>query len=108
MALFKGIHHIHYYCGTILAETFLYGFIVPILSFMVDVRLRLPLSHTQCLTTALLTVHGFISITSALVIAHFTDKSPNCKVPLLISLARCMMGTFMVASATTGEYGSNL
>ncbi|EAW21018.1 putative amine transporter [Aspergillus fischeri NRRL 181] len=83
------------------AETFLYGFIVPILSFMVDVRLRLPPSHTQRLTTALLTVHGFVSIASAPVIAHFTDKSPNCKVPLLISLAGCMIGTFLVASATT-------
>ncbi|GFF28525.1 MFS transporter, putative [Aspergillus udagawae] len=83
------------------AETFLYGFIVPILSYMVDVRLRLPPSQTQRLTTALLTLHGFVSIASAPIIAHFTDKFPNRKVPLLISLAGCMIGTFLVASATS-------
>ncbi|GMF70106.1 unnamed protein product [Aspergillus oryzae] len=71
-------------------ETFLYGFVVPILSFMLESRLNMDPSKTQRMTTAVLTVHGFVSLIFAPVIAHFADKTPNRKAPLLIALAGCV------------------
>ncbi|KAJ5126633.1 MFS transporter [Penicillium atrosanguineum] len=79
------------------SETFLYGFIVPILSYMLEDRLQLPPSQTQWLTTALLTSHGFFAMASAPIIAHFADKTSDRKVPLLLALAGCATGTLLVA-----------
>ncbi|KFX94357.1 hypothetical protein O988_06352 [Pseudogymnoascus sp. VKM F-3808] len=79
------------------SETFLYAFIVPILSYMVEVRLQLPSSQTQRLTTALLTTHGFVSVASAPIIAHFADKTPNRKIPLLLALTGSTVGTLLLA-----------
>ena len=64
---------------------------------MLEVRLGLDPSRTQSLTTALLAIHGVFSLISAPIIAHFADKTPNKKIPLLISLAGCFVGTVMVA-----------
>jgi MFS family permease len=86
------------------SETFLYAFIVPILSYMIEVRLRLPPAQTQRLTTALLTTHGFVSVVSAPVIAHFADKTSNRKLPLLIALVGCLVGTFLLAICPSGMY----
>lgn len=86
------------------SETFLYAFIVPILSYMIEVRLRLPPSQTQWLTTALLTTHGFVSVASAPIIAHFADKTSNRKVPLLLALAGCLVGTLLLAICPSGMY----
>ncbi|KAJ5904773.1 uncharacterized protein N7473_001689 [Penicillium subrubescens] len=79
------------------SETFLYGFIVPILPYMIEKRLSLDQSRTQPLSAALLAVHGFFALISAPIIAHFADKSPNRKVPLLIALAGCFTGTLLIA-----------
>ncbi|KAI9930663.1 hypothetical protein MW887_011418 [Aspergillus wentii] len=65
---------------------------------MLEVRLGFDPSQTQTLTTAILSIHGFLGIVSAPVIAHFADKTPNRKVPLLIALAGCLVGTVLVAS----------
>lgn len=54
-------------------------------------------SRTQPLTSSLFTVHGFFGLVSAPIIAHFADKSPNRKIPLLIALAGCFVGTLMIA-----------
>jgi MFS family permease len=86
------------------SEAFLYAFIVPILSYMIEVRLRLPPAQTQRFTTALLTTHGFVSIVSAPVVAHFADKTSNRKLPLLIALAGSLVGTFLLAICPSGMY----
>lgn len=75
------------------SDTFLYGFIVPILSYMVEVRLSLPPSQTQRLATALLTTHAFVSVAYAPIIAHFADKTSNRQSPLLLALGGCLAGT---------------
>ena len=85
-------------------ETFLYGFVVPILSFMLEDRLSMDPSQTQRMTTAVLTVHGFMSLISAPIIAHFADKTPNRKTPMLIALAGCVAGTLLVASTFSSMY----
>ena len=64
---------------------------------MLEVRLALDPSRTQSLTTALLTTHGVFSLVFAPIIAHFADKTPNRKIPLLISLVGCFVGTALVA-----------
>ncbi|EZF28736.1 MFS transporter [Trichophyton mentagrophytes] len=79
------------------AETFLYGFIVPILGYMLEVRLHVDPSQTQSLTSSLLAIHGFMTLVAAPIIAHFADKTPNRRTPLLIALAACAVGTILVA-----------
>ncbi|KAJ5372521.1 Tetracycline resistance protein TetA/multidrug resistance protein MdtG [Penicillium concentricum] len=81
------------------AETFLYGFLTPILSYMLEERLHLDPSQTQTYTTALLTTHGFIGLISAPIVAHLAEKTPSQKKPLLISLAGCFLGTLIIALA---------
>lgn len=86
------------------SETFLYAFIVPILSYMVEDRLGLPSTQTQWLTTALLTTHGFVAMASAPIIAHFADKTPDRRMPFLLALTGCAVGTLLVAICSSGTY----
>ncbi|KAL4958127.1 major facilitator superfamily domain-containing protein [Aspergillus filifer] len=78
-------------------EGLLYSIIVPILSYMIEVRLGQPPSQTPWYTSALLATHGFFSMVSAPVIGHFADKTPDRKTPLLLCLAGCAVGTGLVA-----------
>lgn len=78
-------------------DTFLYSFLVPILSHMLDTRLHIDPSQTQHFTNVLLSSHGLISLVSAPIIARFADRTPNRKVPLLICLAVSLTGTILVA-----------
>jgi MFS family permease len=84
------------------SEKLLYGFLVPILKDMLESRLRLPPSHTQTVTTAMLTAHGLCSLFSAPIIAHFADKAPDRKHLLLTSLGGCIVGTLLIASTPSG------
>lgn len=84
-------------------ETFLYGFIVPILGYMLEVRLHVDPSQTQSLTSSLLAIHGFMTLVAAPIIAHFADKTPNRRMPLLIALAACAVGTTLVACSPSGK-----
>ncbi|KAL2856470.1 major facilitator superfamily domain-containing protein [Aspergillus pseudoustus] len=86
---------------SLFSETFLFGFIVPILPYMLETRLHLDPSQTQNFTTTLLTVYGVVSLVSAPFFAHFADKTPSRKIPLLLSLAACASGTILVACAPT-------
>jgi predicted MFS family arabinose efflux permease len=65
---------------------------------MLEVRLGQDPAQTQNLITGLLSVHGFVTLVSAPIIASFTDKTPNKKTPLLLSLVSCLIGTILVAS----------
>jgi MFS family permease len=89
-------------------ETFLYGFLTPILSYMLEERLHLDPSQTQTYTTALLTTHGFIGLISAPMVAHLAEKTPSQKKPLLIALAGCFLGTLLIALAPSGKSTSDL
>ncbi|KAJ5618726.1 MFS general substrate transporter [Penicillium herquei] len=82
-------------------ETFLYSFIVPIVSYMIETRLNLPSSQTQRYTTALLATHGFFSILAPPIVAHFADKTSDRKIPLVLCLVFCTVGTFLVAFTPT-------
>ncbi len=88
------------------AETFLYGFIVPIVPYMFEVRLGQDPAHTQGYISALLAILGGIAIPAAPAIGHFADRSPGHRTPLLISLAGCVLGTILVAATWSGEPSS--
>ncbi|KAF7917623.1 uncharacterized protein EAE98_010039 [Botrytis deweyae] len=79
------------------AETFLYGFLVPILGYMLQERLHINQSQIQIFTSAVLALHGALAMLSSPIIGHFADKSSNRKLWLLFSLAWCIIGTGMVA-----------
>ncbi|TGO14981.1 hypothetical protein BTUL_0046g00730 [Botrytis tulipae] len=79
------------------AETFLYGFLVPILGYMLEERLHVDQSQIQIFTSAVLALHGALAMLSSPIIGHFADKSPNRKIWLLFSLLWCIIGTCMVA-----------
>ncbi|KAF2158517.1 hypothetical protein M409DRAFT_30986 [Zasmidium cellare ATCC 36951] len=79
-------------------ENFLYGFVVPILPYMIEVRLKLDPSYTQRLTTELLFIMGLISMPAAPIIGHLADKTTSRKIPLIISLIGCTIGTLLVAT----------
>ncbi|KAJ5467233.1 hypothetical protein N7475_004985 [Penicillium sp. IBT 31633x] len=83
------------------AETFLYGFLVPILGYMFESRLHTDPSQTQYLTSTILALHGFCCAVSGPLIGHFADKSSNRKSLLLMSLGGCVVGTVMVAFSHT-------
>ncbi|KAL4801810.1 MFS general substrate transporter [Aspergillus unguis] len=78
-------------------ESFLYTFIVPILSYMIEFRLYLPASQTQKYTTGLLAIHGLAAMISAPIIAHSADKFPSRKGSLLLCLAGIFAGTVLLA-----------
>ncbi|KAJ5898742.1 hypothetical protein N7495_003486 [Penicillium taxi] len=76
---------------------FLYSFVVPILSYMLEERMHIDPSKTQRLTSAILATHGFVSVISGPVVGHFADKTPSRKIPLLLSLSGGLVGTALVA-----------
>ncbi|KAJ5560333.1 Tetracycline resistance protein TetA/multidrug resistance protein MdtG [Penicillium frequentans] len=79
------------------AETFLYGFLVPILGYIFESRLGIEPAQRQRLTSVVLAMHGVCSAISGPVIGHFVDQLPNRKSPLLLSLLGCIVGTAIVA-----------
>lgn len=71
---------------------------------MLEDRLHLDPSHTQSLTTALLTIHGFVSLISGPIVAHFADKTLSKKIPLLFALTGCLIGTILVACTPSRRF----
>jgi MFS family permease len=64
---------------------------------MIEIRLGLDPSQTQRFTTAMLFILGLIAVPAAPIIGHFADKTTSRKIPLLISLLGCTVGTVLVA-----------
>lgn len=64
---------------------------------MLEVRLHKDPSETQALTTSLLSILGFVSLISAPILAHFIDKTPSRRLPLLLSLSLALVGTLLVS-----------
>ncbi|PQE22036.1 MFS transporter protein [Rutstroemia sp. NJR-2017a BBW] len=83
------------------AETFLYGFLVPILGHMLQNRLHVEPLQVQTLSSAVLALHGAVAVVFSPIIGHLADKSSSRKKSLLLSLGFCIVGTLMVAGATS-------
>ncbi|CEJ58764.1 hypothetical protein PMG11_07410 [Penicillium brasilianum] len=81
-------------------EIFLYGFLVPMLPYMLEERMHQDPKQTQRLTSISLALHGLVSAFGGPLIGHLADKAPNRKIPFLVALVGCIVGTFMVACTT--------
>ncbi|KAK4691378.1 hypothetical protein P7C71_g5608, partial [Lecanoromycetidae sp. Uapishka_2] len=77
---------------------YLYGFVVPILPYMLEHRIGLDPSNTQTMISSLLTVHALTCIISNPIVGHYADKLPDRKRPLLLGLCGELAGTIVVAS----------
>ncbi|KAE8312249.1 MFS general substrate transporter [Aspergillus transmontanensis] len=82
----------------VFSETFLYGFMVPILGYMARDRLHMDPSYTQHATSAILAIHGFIAVIASPFIGHLSDRFlTNRQGPLVVSLIGQIIGTSLVA-----------
>lgn len=70
------------------------------LPYMLEERMHQDPRRTQRLTSISLALHGLVSAFGGPLIGHLADKAPNRKIPFLVSLVGCIIGTFMVAFAT--------
>ncbi|KAL4925683.1 MFS transporter [Aspergillus undulatus] len=84
-------------CIAMFTETLLYGFLTPILPYMLQVRLHINPAETQNLTTRLLTIYGVVTLIASPFIASLADRTRSRKGPLLASLGTCLTGTLLVA-----------
>lgn len=71
------------------------------LPYMLRTRLHVNQAKIQELTSLVLAVHGIVSVVSGPIIGHFADKVSNRKLPLLLSLVACTVGTGMVAGSSS-------
>ncbi|KAJ5937810.1 hypothetical protein N7454_004152 [Penicillium verhagenii] len=78
-------------------ETFCYGFIVPILPYMVEKRNHIDPSKTQEVTYLLLMCYALVSTISSIFIGHLADKFHSRKGPLIFSLVLTLIGTVALA-----------
>ncbi|KAJ5690051.1 MFS transporter [Penicillium macrosclerotiorum] len=88
-------------CVALFIEIFLYGFLVPILPYMLENRLHVDPSQTQRFTSISLALHGLMSAFGGPLIGHFADKAADRRTPLLVALVGCIIGTAMVACGTS-------
>lgn len=84
------------------SETFLFGFVTPILNYMLEKRLCLDPLLTQRYTTELLTSHGTIGLVVTPIVAHLAEKTKSQKTPLLVALGGSLVGTLLVALTPSG------
>ncbi|CZT18433.1 related to vesicular amine transporter [Ramularia collo-cygni] len=87
--------------------TFLYGFIVPIVGYITEIRLGRDPALTQGYTSALLFIEGFVAVACAPIIAHFADKTSNRRTPLLLAIAGSAAGTALFAAAPSEAASSS-
>ncbi|KAK0113906.1 hypothetical protein ONS95_014149 [Cadophora gregata] len=80
-------------------DVFLYGFIVPILPYMLEQRLKLENSKTQSITLALLSESALVGFFASIIVGHIADRTSNKRALLLYSLAGAMVGSLGLAVA---------
>ncbi|PWY75038.1 MFS multidrug transporter [Aspergillus heteromorphus CBS 117.55] len=82
-------------------DTFLYAFLVPILPYVLENRLGLDVSLTQRFSFALLSESAVTALITSPIIGHFADRVPNKRGLLLGSLAAALLGSIILALATS-------
>ncbi|KAL2073978.1 hypothetical protein VTL71DRAFT_7756 [Oculimacula yallundae] len=84
-------------------DVFLYGFIVPILPYMLEGRLGWDKSKTQSLTLALLSESALVGLIASPVVGHIADRTSHKKSLLLLSLGGAMVGSVALALARSSS-----
>ncbi|MCJ1260378.1 hypothetical protein MMC22_000238 [Lobaria immixta] len=77
---------------------YLSTFIVPILPYMLEVRMNLDPSQIQAMTSAILATYAFTELIASPVIGHYADKISSRKIPLLVGLCIELVATVAVAT----------
>lgn len=88
------------------SETFCYGFIVPILPYMVEKRNHIDPSKTQQVTYLLLMCYGIVSTISSIFIGQLADRCQSRKGPLILSLIITLIGTVVLAVSQNCKFHS--
>ncbi|KAK6513729.1 hypothetical protein TWF506_008168 [Arthrobotrys conoides] len=81
-------------------ETFLYGFIVPILPEILQDRNHVDPADIQRVTYQLLSTYGAVAMVSSTIIGELADRAGSRQTPLIISLAVAFVGTLTLAVST--------
>lgn len=81
-------------------DSFLYGFVVPLLPYLLEVRNGVAPAELQRYTYLVLTLYGGVACASAISIGHLGDSFRSRKTPLLVSLLLALLGTLILAAAT--------
>lgn len=88
-----------YQCGS---DVFLYGFIVPILPYMLEDRSGLDPSKTQSITFALLSESALVGVVASPFIGQLADRTSHKKRLLLYSLGAAMGSSLGLALSRSG------
>ena len=81
-------------------ENFLYGFVVPILPYILEIRNHVDPTDTQRLTYQILTLYGATAVVAGIVIGQLADKLKSRKLPLVLGLLFALLGTAVFATST--------
>lgn len=80
---------------------FLYGFLVPLLPYVVEHRLGLDESYTQRVSTAFLAMNALIQFVISPLIGSHADRTGAKREWLLAGLAGALVGSLIIALATS-------
>lgn len=83
-------------------DMYLYGFVVPLLPYMLEHRLGLDESLTQRISTAFLSEVALILVVVSPVIGSHADRSGAKREWLLGGLACALLGSLIIAFAASG------
>lgn len=76
---------------------YLYSFVVPILPYMLEVRIHLDPSRTQAITSTTLAIYAFASIIASPIIGYYGDRVSSRKTLLLAGLCVEILATLALA-----------
>lgn len=82
---------------------YLYGFLIPLLPYILEHRLGLDESLIQRLSTALLSESALIMFVASPLIGSHADRSGAKRAWLLAGLAGALLGSLVIALATSGS-----
>ncbi|KAK5991483.1 putative MFS-type transporter C18.02-like protein [Cladobotryum mycophilum] len=82
------------------AESFLFGFVVPILPYILEDRNHVAPEDIQRLTYQILTTYGAVAVASGLFIGQLADLAKSRQMPLIIGLGIAFTGTALLAAST--------
>ncbi|KAJ5365508.1 hypothetical protein N7517_008394 [Penicillium concentricum] len=87
-----------------LTDMYLYGFLVPILPFVLEHRLGLDVALTQRISTALLSQTALVMVVASPLIGSHADRSGAKRGWLLFGLAGALLGSLIIAVATSAVF----
>lgn len=85
-------------------DVFLYGFLVPLLPFVLEHRLNLDASLTQRMSLALLAESALGMVVASPLIGYWADRSGAKRAWLLTGLGGALVGSVIIAVATSSTY----